>query len=157
DRGSHPECETVSGCAGRVRHVRSVHLGFRRARAEAELLAVNPESAGQVGRIGCHEQGPEAAWVHIRRQHDLLCLHASCGYGKRSPGRVFPARGARETGRQSTLNPGLRPGLTESAFQAGRTALLKRVGTSIATWWLTSWLPRVSVTPQAHPVASRRL
>ena len=44
----------------------------------------------------------EAAGLQVRRQHDLLRLHAGRGHGQRSPCRVFQARGIGEGGGEMT-------------------------------------------------------
>src|SRR5690606_15145887 len=45
--------------------------------------------------IRCHEQGAAAARVPLRRQHDLLRVHAGGRHGQRPRHRLLPLRAGR--------------------------------------------------------------
>ena len=69
--------------------------GFVDGRPIQNRLRANEGHAGHVERIRRAEQGPQAARLQIRRQHDHLRPHAGRRHGQRPPGDVLSAQGRR--------------------------------------------------------------
>src|SRR5690606_31284435 len=75
--------------------------------------------SGHIARVGCNEQGYEAAGLSFRGKHNSLCAHAGHRHGERPPGFLLPLQGVRRNGPQESClkevaaysPPGASPGM----------------------------------------------
>src|SRR6185295_19125745 len=122
-------------------------MALCRRTTQSEPLESHEADSRDLHRIRCVQQRPETAGIQLRRFHRYLCTHAGGRDGERSPHRLLPISGSRQSLASSLWqSAAVPPKRIECSLITNLRSLFAEGARSYresVNWRRRSWHPRV--------------